>query len=93
MAYLSAKLDAANADLAAAEAQSEPRRKNFSAQIEQTSEKYLRINGRLSDDAVELFGMCRKLVADLLNDSLLIGKASGRRAEVTDMMKHLEPGD
>jgi hypothetical protein len=37
--------------------------------------------------------MCRKLVADLLNDSLLIGKASGRRAEVTEMMKHLEPGD
>jgi len=53
----------------------------------------LRINGRLSADAVELFGVCRELVADLVNDSLLVGQATGRRTEVAAVMKRLELGE
>lgn len=90
--YLSDRLDAAGADLALAEAQRDAHRQNFNGQVEQISEKYLRINGRLSADAMELFGVCRELVADLVNDSLLVGQATGRRAEVAAVMKRLELG-
>ena len=56
--------------------QRDAHRQNFNGQVEQISEKYLRINGRLSADAVELFGVCRELVADLVNDSLLVGQGA-----------------
>ncbi len=93
MAYLSDRLNAAETDLARIEAQTEAHHKNFSEQVEQITEKYRRINGRLSDDAVELFGICRNLVADLLNDSLLMGEANGRRHELADTMKHIARGE
>jgi len=57
---------------------------------EQISEKYLSVNGRLSADAVELFGVCRELVANLVNDSLLVRQATGRRAEAAAVLKRIE---
>ena len=44
-------------------------------------------NGRLSYDAVELVGVCRKLMGELLNDAQLVGEVYGRRAELKATIK------
>ena len=86
-AYLTTRLDEAELHISRLEAQREAHTKNFGGQIEAVTEKYMSSNGRLSDDAVELFGVCRKLMGELLNDSQLVGEAYGRRAELTAAIK------
>jgi len=85
-----ARLEESEAEIARLRAQSEAHRKLFSTEVEVITENYMKIQGRLSDDAVELFAVCRKLMSELLDDSLLVGEATGKRAEVAALLKRIE---
>jgi hypothetical protein len=93
VAFLSARLEAAKEDIAQFEAQSEKHRRAFSDQVAKISEKYIRENGRLSHDSVELFAVHRKLVAELLDDSVHVGQAKGRREALAEVLQLLVLGE